>query len=187
MHQHARVFHEHTHGQFARASMRVFDHKWQLDPRVPQDPAKSEAESLSCCDCCVSAEPSFFGNTPTAGPEGFLPLLQCAAVQGSEGLCGHTEKGGGGFRESSWAMLPFKVHDHRCTTDSGSQSRRLPVLTSTPKLCAWGSLEACCCRKRFRMSVASKPALSQSCRGMTSKALAKALMNSCDLPAMVRA
>mmetsp|Transcript_39318 Transcript_39318/g.84176 ORF Transcript_39318/g.84176 Transcript_39318/m.84176 type:complete len:208 (-) Transcript_39318:120-743(-) len=56
---------------------------------------------------------------------------------------------------------------------------------STPK-CWPPSARACFCLSLFRTSVESKPALSHSCRGITSSALAKALMKSCSLPMSVR-
>mmetsp|Transcript_15394 Transcript_15394/g.50577 ORF Transcript_15394/g.50577 Transcript_15394/m.50577 type:complete len:214 (+) Transcript_15394:290-931(+) len=62
-----------------------------------------------------------------------------------------------------------------------------PELTSTPKLRPSPEAEACFWRSLLRTSVASKPELSQSWRGITSSALAKALMKSCDLPGMERA
>jgi hypothetical protein len=49
---------------------------------------------------------------------------------------------------------------------------------NSPVACFWRSL--------LRMLVASKPALSHSCRGITSRALATAPISSCSLPAMVR-
>ena len=45
---------------------------------------------------------------------------------------------------------------------------------------------ACFCRSLLRILVESNPALSHSCRGMTSSARAKALIKSCSLPAMLR-
>ena len=46
---------------------------------------------------------------------------------------------------------------------------------------------ACFSLSLFKMLMESNPALSHSCLGMTSSALATALMISCSLPAMVRA
>mmetsp|Transcript_8737 Transcript_8737/g.32938 ORF Transcript_8737/g.32938 Transcript_8737/m.32938 type:complete len:204 (-) Transcript_8737:1175-1786(-) len=46
---------------------------------------------------------------------------------------------------------------------------------------------ACFMRRLFRTSVASNPALSASCRGMTSSALAILFMMSCSLPSIFRA
>ena len=63
----------------------------------------------------------------------------------------------------------------------------MPPFTSTPKCLPEPSLSACFWRSLFRTSVASKPELSQSWRGMTSRAFAYALMISCDLPAIVLA
>jgi hypothetical protein len=65
----------------------------------------------------------------------------------------------------------------------GASSRRAGAGAGGPTLpCLSGS--ACFCRSLLSTSVASKPALSHSCRGMTSSALANALMKSCDLPGM---
>mmetsp|Transcript_6320 Transcript_6320/g.27836 ORF Transcript_6320/g.27836 Transcript_6320/m.27836 type:complete len:273 (+) Transcript_6320:807-1625(+) len=78
-------------------------------------------------------------------------------------------------------------------TSAGSQmkasyaSRTPPVFTSTPKLAPSPPTSACFCRSLFSTSVASNPLLSHSCRGITSSALANALMNSWPLPAMPRA
>jgi len=45
---------------------------------------------------------------------------------------------------------------------------------------------ACFCRSLLSTFVASKPALSHSCRGITSRAFAMQPINSCSLPAIVR-
>lgn len=45
---------------------------------------------------------------------------------------------------------------------------------------------ACFCLNLFKIFVASKPALSHNCLGITSSAFAKAPINSCSLPAIVR-
>jgi len=75
-------------------------------------------------------------------------------------------------------------------TSAGSHTKVSKVfvtpsfLMSTP---AQISFCACFWRSLFRMSVESKPALSQSWRGITSRALAKAEIRSCCLPGMVLA
>eukprot|EP00966_Prymnesium_polylepis_P287684 6645004-Prymnesium_polylepis.1 len=55
--------------------------------------------------------------------------------------------------------------------------------TSTPN-----HLPPCACfiRSLFSTSVGSMPALDETWRGITSSALANAVMSSCDLPKMVR-
>eukprot|EP00879_Flechtneria_rotunda_P033355 GHRR01036935.1.p1 GENE.GHRR01036935.1~~GHRR01036935.1.p1 ORF type:complete len:153 (-),score=28.89 GHRR01036935.1:456-914(-) len=63
-------------------------------------------------------------------------------------------------------------------TSAGSQTKASyvlttpPVFTSTPKYLPEPSGSACFCRSLLSTSVASKPALSHSCLGMTSSALA---------------
>lgn len=65
--------------------------------------------------------------------------------------------------------------------------RKAPVLMSIPKCLPRSSDRECLLRRRDSTSVASKPALSHSWRGMTSSAFAYALTNTCDLPGMERA
>mmetsp|Transcript_13699 Transcript_13699/g.45276 ORF Transcript_13699/g.45276 Transcript_13699/m.45276 type:complete len:206 (-) Transcript_13699:1075-1692(-) len=100
-----------------------------------------------------------------------------------------------GFRTVSSMESTKHVASHAAPialifTSDGSQmnasyvSMMPPVFTSKPKFAAPGSPDACFCRSLFNTSVASNPELSQSCRGIISSALAKALMNSWPLPSM---
>mmetsp|Transcript_1948 Transcript_1948/g.5637 ORF Transcript_1948/g.5637 Transcript_1948/m.5637 type:complete len:205 (+) Transcript_1948:108-722(+) len=78
-------------------------------------------------------------------------------------------------------------------TSSGSHTKSSKVSPtqapsmSMPKRAPSPSGSACFWRSLLSMSVASSPAFSHSCRGMTSSALANAAMKSWLLPAMVRA
>mmetsp|Transcript_5567 Transcript_5567/g.14421 ORF Transcript_5567/g.14421 Transcript_5567/m.14421 type:complete len:268 (+) Transcript_5567:196-999(+) len=81
---------------------------------------------------------------------------------------------------AAWSAFLFTTTGSH--TNEAKVSVTPPVSMSIPTFFPVPSDMACLCLSLFRTSVESKPALSQSWRGMISSALAYALMKSCSLP-----